>query len=88
MYTVRRESFHVVRHLFDLGLPHAGISTKDQTVNGKEYKKDDRIFLDTKASNVDVGFFQYSEPGRWFDIFLGYCIQKPQGNRYRSVHQG
>ena len=56
MYTVRRESIHVVRHLFDPGLTHAGISTKDQTVDGKEYKKDDRVFLDTKASNLDVRF--------------------------------
>ena len=41
-------------------LTHAGISTKDQTVYGKEYKKDDRVFLDIEASNVDVCFFFFS----------------------------
>lgn len=56
MYSVRRESIHVARHLFDPGLTHAGISSKDQTVNGKDYKKDDRVFLDTEASNIDVRF--------------------------------
>jgi hypothetical protein len=64
VYTVRRESIHVVRHLFDPGLSHAGISSKDQTVDGKEYKKDDRLFLDTEASNVDVCFLKYSLLGR------------------------
>ena len=67
MYTVRRESIYV-RRLFDLGLTHAGISSKDQTVNGKEYKKGDRVFLDTEASNVDVCFF-YSLHDRLFDLF-------------------
>jgi hypothetical protein len=33
-------------------------SSKDQTVNGKEYKKDDRVFLDTAASNVDDSVFK------------------------------
>ena len=57
MYFVRGDSIHVVRHLFNPGLTPAGISSKDQTVNGKDYKKDDRVFLDTEASNVDVRFF-------------------------------
>ena len=60
MYSVRRESIYVVRHLFDSSLTHAGISSKDQTVNGKEYKKDDRVFLDTETSNVDVCFYTHS----------------------------
>ena len=55
--------FYVVRHLSDPDLTHAGISTKDQTVNGKDYKKNDRLFLDIKASNVDVCFF-FSLAGR------------------------
>ena len=54
---MRRDSIHVVRHLFNPGLTRAGTSSKDQTVNGKDYKKDDRVFLDTKASNVDVCLF-------------------------------
>jgi hypothetical protein len=54
---VRRESIHVAKHLFDLGFTHAGISSKDQTVNGKDYKKNDRVFLDTETSNVDVCVF-------------------------------
>jgi len=33
-------------------------STKDQTVGGKDYKKDDRVFLDTEASNVDDSVFK------------------------------
>jgi len=32
----------------------AGISTKDQTVNGQNFKKDDRIFLDVGSANLDV----------------------------------
>jgi hypothetical protein len=60
VYTVRRESIHVIRHLFDLGLTHAGVSSKDQTVSGRDYKKNDRVFLDTEASNVDVCFFLLS----------------------------
>jgi len=34
------------------------ISSKDQTVNGKEYKKNDRVFLDTETSNVDATVFK------------------------------
>jgi len=34
------------------------ISTKDQTVNDKEFKKDDRVYLDTEASNVDATVFK------------------------------
>ena len=86
MYTVRRESIHV-KNLFNPSLAHAGTSSKDQTVIGKDYKKNDRVFLHTEASNVDVRFLYYL-PGRLFDPFLGYCIQKPNGNRYCSVHQG
>ena len=29
---------------------------QDQTVNGKNYEKDDRVFIDTEVSNVDVCF--------------------------------
>jgi len=36
-------------------------SSKDQTVNGKEFKKDDRVFLNTKASNVDDTVFKNPE---------------------------
>ena len=53
---MRRETIHVVRHLFHVGLTHAGISTKDHTVDGKEYKNDDRVLLDTKTFNLDVRF--------------------------------
>jgi hypothetical protein len=52
--TVRRKLIYVERRLFDPGLTLAGTLSKDQTVDGKEYKKDDRVFLDTEASNVDV----------------------------------
>jgi hypothetical protein len=37
------------------------ISSKDQTVNGKDYKKNDRVFLDTEASNVDSTVFKNPE---------------------------
>jgi len=32
----------------------AGTSTKDQTVNGQAFKKDDHIFLDVGSANLDV----------------------------------
>ena len=46
---------------FTLGVTHASISTKDQTVDGKEYKKDDRDFLDTKTLLI---LFRH-EKGQW-----------------------
>ncbi|PPQ98253.1 hypothetical protein CVT26_003424 [Gymnopilus dilepis] len=33
------------------------VSTKDQTVDGKEYKKGDKVFLDTAAANCDAKVF-------------------------------
>ena len=33
-----------------------GISTKDQTVNGQTFKKDDHIFLDVGSANLDVSW--------------------------------
>ena len=50
-------SFMVKDSCFDSPLTYAGISSKDQTVNGQDFKKDDRIFLDTESSNVDVCAF-------------------------------
>ena len=32
----------------------AGVSAKDQTVNGQAFKKDDHIFLDVGSANLDV----------------------------------
>ena len=63
VYSVRHESIHVMSHVFNTGLTHTGNSTRDQIVNDKEFKKDDRVYLDTEASNVDV-CFSYSLPGR------------------------
>jgi hypothetical protein len=34
------------------------ISSKNQTVDGRDIKKDDRIFLDIKSSNVDANVFK------------------------------
>jgi len=47
-----------------LHAPFPGVfrtSSKNQTVNGKDYKKDDRVFLDTAASNVDSTVFKNPE---------------------------
>lgn len=38
-------------------LTHAGISCKDQTLDGADLKKGDRVFLDTEIANVDVCLF-------------------------------
>ena len=34
----------------------AGISTKDQTVNGQTFKKDDHVFIDVGSANLDVSW--------------------------------
>ena len=34
----------------------AGTSTRDQTVNGQPFKKDDHIFLDVGSANLDVSW--------------------------------
>ena len=31
-----------------------GVSTKDQSVNGQDFKKGDRVFVDVTSANLDV----------------------------------
>src|SRR5271168_671640 len=45
-----------------LTLTLAGTSSKDQTVNDREIKKGDRVFLDIENSNVDVCLLLVSLP--------------------------
>jgi hypothetical protein len=88
VYSVRLGFIHVERHLFDPGLTLAGISSKDQIVNGQDFKKNDRIFLDTATSNLDVCLITCLPLSSNSDIFLAKRIQKSWSGQYRPRCQG